>query len=185
MDSILVSCGILEPHVRRRMTAHAIVASGWRQNCWNHNAWGVKTGSSWAGDFYTMDTKEDDGTGHLYDVPNDAWRSFASWREAVADFLKRISASSKRYGAAAAALVDPARPDEDYWAELGRAGYYTDTTNMTAQKFGSLCDRVASEVAKKKTEAPGESLIGPVFGLVTLAAGLAFLAWGIVRGSHG
>lgn len=152
MNAILASCGVASAVVRRRMTAHAIVASGWKQNCWCHNAWGVKTGKSWTGDWYTMTTYEDDGTGTLYVVPNDAWRAFATWAEAVADFQKRISPSSSRYADAYAALVDESRSDSDYWAELGEAGYYTDTTSMTPGKFKKLCDRVASETAGQEVE---------------------------------
>jgi flagellum-specific peptidoglycan hydrolase FlgJ len=167
-DGILRACAVFGDHVRRRLTAHAIVASGWRQAVWNHNPWGVKAGSSWAGDWYEMNTQEDDGTGQLYDVPNDAWRSFPNWAAAVRDQSARISPSSSRYKLAHAALVDASRPDSDYWAELGRAGYYTDTTNMTPSKFGSLCSRVNLELetATEEERTSAERIpVGPIIGI--------------------
>jgi hypothetical protein len=147
MDGILRACGVDAEHVRRRMTAHAIVASGWRQAVWHHNAWGVKTGKSWTGDWYAMTTQEDDGSGNLYTVPNDAWRAFPNWRGAVADYQRRISPTSSRYAAAHAALVDPVAPDAAFWETLGAGGYYTDTQAMTPAKFASVCARVRNEVA--------------------------------------
>lgn len=155
MNAILASCGVTSATVRRRMTAHAIVASGWAQKVWCHNAWGVKTGKSWSGDYYLMTTQEDDGSGTLYTVPNDAWRAFAGWQAAVDDFRARISPTSSRYAKAHAALVSEQVSDEEYWKQLGLAGYYTDTTNMTPGKFGSLCDRVAKETADQVLEVPG------------------------------
>lgn len=146
MDRILRAAGVTSETVRRRMTAHAIVASGWRQAVWCYNAWGVKTGKSWAGDYYEMTTLEDDGTGSLYVVPNDAWRAFPSWDAAVRDYEKRINVNSSRYGEAARILPDPNVPDSEFWAALGRGGYYTDTQNMTPSKFGSLCARVSKEL---------------------------------------
>jgi flagellum-specific peptidoglycan hydrolase FlgJ len=129
-----------------------------------------------------MDTQEDDGSGSLYDVPAESWRAFYSWREAVSDFQERIAAGSGRYGRAHAALVDEDLPDSEYWAELGDAGYYTDTQNMTPGKFASLCRRVRSEVAQKKSDVNGLGLAGGfVLGVLAIVAGLAAVGVGIVR----
>lgn len=175
MDRILRNAGVLEEHVRRRITAHAIVASGWRQAVWNHNVWGVKTGKSWTGDYYTMTTQEEIG-GKMVTIPDDAWRSFPSFVAAIHDFQGRISASSGRYGQSHKALIDPARPDSDYWAELGKAHYYTDTQNMTPPKFQSLCNRVRRELGQAGS-ATTPVLVG-VVGLLVLAVIVAYLMRG-------
>lgn len=166
-EAILRLCGVGSAVVRRRLTAHAIVASGWRQNVWCYNPWGVKTGASWTGDWYEKNTQEDDGTGTLYEVPNAAWRAFPNWSAAVRDQLERISPASGRYAKAHAALISESRPDSDYWRELGIAGYYTDTTNMTPEKFASVCDRVEAEVSSA-TDAEKKAANAIVVGTVSL-----------------
>lgn len=191
MDGILRSCGVTAAHVRRRMIAHAIVASGWRQNVWCYNAWGVKTGSSWAGAWYTMTTQEDDGTGTMYTVYDDKWRAFPGWKACVVDFQGRIAAASSRYGASYAALIDEARLDSEYWRELGIAGYYTDTTNMHPDDFASVCQRVYSELVSATpaefaaameipvgSSGAGEAggVVGSALALLAIAAVVVLLA---------
>ncbi len=42
-----------------------------------HNYWGMKCGSHWTGDYLILNTKEDDGTGNLYEI-QDAFRKYES-----------------------------------------------------------------------------------------------------------
>lgn len=152
MYALLVRYGIESHDVRCRMVAHAIVASGWRQACWCYNAWGVRVGS-WTGDYYQMNTQEDDGTGKLVDDKGAKWRAFKNWRQAIDDFRQRIAISNPRYKAAALALEAPgSTSDSNYWEALGQGGYYTDTVNMTPAKFANLCNRVRAELAKSTPE---------------------------------
>lgn len=154
MDALLKRYGIVNDDMRHRMTAHAIFASGWKQNVWHFNAWGVKRGS-WKGDWYIMGTQEADDAGTLYDVPKAEWRAFTSWKESIEDFLNRISPTSDRagYRSAYAELVQPGiEHDAAYWDALGSGGYYTDKKFKGAD-FAALVKRVRSELAALPAEA--------------------------------
>jgi len=142
MDRILEVEGIEEEHVRRRLTAHAIVASGWRQNVHAFNVWKVKLGKA-AMDYYVGDTVEEKD-GATYTEKGTKWRAYDSFGAALSD---HPVFSMSRYAAAKVALLDAARPDGDYWKELGKAGYYTDTMNIHPPDFASICHRVATETA--------------------------------------
>lgn len=140
MNSILVDAGVESGEARVRMIAHAIVASGWRQNVWNYNAWGVQQGS-WRGPYYEMPTVEIDENGNIHEVPNAAWRSFESWQQAVDDFHARISPDSQRpsYRQAYRHLMNPSRKaDAVYWSALGDGNYYT-AQHFDKKKFAMLC----------------------------------------------
>lgn len=140
MNDILIDEGIDSQEQRTRMIAHAIVASGWRQNVWNHNLWGVRQGS-WDGKFFVMSTLEEDQVGRKHMVWNAAWRSFDSWSEAINDFTSRINPQSSRpsYRKAYKNLVDPdRRADSRYWAALGEGNYYT-ATHFSEKTFAMLC----------------------------------------------
>lgn len=155
MDALLQRCGVDDPDERVRMTAHAVIASGWRQNVWWYNAWGVKRGK-WPGDYYQRDTKEENKDGELYDVPGEQWRAFGGWCDAVEDFRGRIAPESYRRGYEQAyqhLVAGPGREhDAGYWEALGNGGYYTDT-KFTPAKFAKLCDRIRRELASAKPEA--------------------------------
>ncbi|MCP4604555.1 MAG: hypothetical protein GY847_29205 [Proteobacteria bacterium] len=148
MNAILTECGVESEQVRVRMTAHAIVASGWRQNIWNYNAWGVQLGS-WTGPWYIRGTIEADDDGNYYSVHDAAWRSFSDWREAVRDYRNRISPASLResYREAYRHLIDPSnRADAAYWESLRKGRYYTDQ-QFTKARFTILCNIVRRELA--------------------------------------
>jgi hypothetical protein len=142
MDRILRALGVTQEHVRRRLTAHAIVASGWRQNVHAFNVWKVKIGG-WSGDYYIGDTVEENKAGATYTEHGTKWRAYSSFDAALAD---HPVFTMKRYAAAEVALLDPSRPDADYWIELGKAGYYTDTHQIHGDDFASICRRVAHEL---------------------------------------
>ncbi len=140
MNAILVDAGVESGAARVRMIAHAIVASGWRQNVWNYNAWGVQRGS-WYGPYYEMYTEEIDEDGNVHEVPDAAWRSFESWRQAVDDFYARINPDSPRpsYRQAYRHLMNPSRKaDAVYWSALGDGNYYT-AQHFDKKKFAMLC----------------------------------------------
>ncbi|MDJ0766473.1 MAG: hypothetical protein QNJ97_26090 [Myxococcota bacterium] len=143
MDHILTSHGVAQTQVRVRMIAHAIVASGWRQNIWNYNAWGVQVGS-WKGPWFIMSTLEMDENGHYYTVYSAMWRAFSGWDEAIADYRERISPTSSReyYREAYKWLVDPdAWADISYWNALKEGRYYTDR-RFPGRRFYRLCNFV-------------------------------------------
>lgn len=147
MNAILMACGIDNEPQRIKMTAHAIFASGWKQNCWHYNAWGVKIGT-WKGNWYTMGTLEADQNGEYYSTTA-SWRAFGSWCEAVQDYLDRIGPDSwnQSYRNAWGYMqVEGAEADSQFWAALGDGGYYTDQ-QFGPDKFASLCDRVRQELA--------------------------------------
>jgi len=140
LNDILIGSGVVQRQQRVRMIAHAIVASGWRQNVWNHNLWGVRRGS-WEGPYFVMSTMEEDDEGNQHLVYEAEWRSFPSWEEAVADFNGRIAPDSKRpsYRQAYHHLVDPSwRADARYWEALGDGNYYT-ATHFSRKSFAMLC----------------------------------------------
>lgn len=143
MDALLSELGVSESHVRRRLTAHAIVASGWRQAIWHFNAWGVKR-ASWSGPWYVMPTDEEikGETVHFKGGKVAQWRAFSGWREAFDDTIARLQRSPGRLQA----LYDASADDSDYWKASGAAKYYTDTRNMTPERFGKLCGRVRLEI---------------------------------------
>lgn len=147
MDALLQRYGITNADKRARMTAHAIFASGWKQNVWHYNAWGVKRGS-WPGDWYIKGTQEADEEGDLYDVPKAEWRAFENWKQAIDDFLQRISPTSSREGyrqAAGVLSLPGAEHDADYWAGLKAGGYFTDK-QFKPENFASLVARVRTEI---------------------------------------
>lgn len=150
MDAILFNAGIDEPHVRRRLTAHAIVACGWRQcanpktgrgECYNYNAWKCKIGSDWDGDWFVSDTiEEKDGKEQL--EQGTKWRSYPTYGEALADH--RVW-HLKQYAAAKAALLDPSRPDRDYAQALKDGRYFTSSSGVDL--LSGVCARVAREMS--------------------------------------
>ncbi len=145
MDRILEENGIDNPEQRVRMIAHSIVASGWRQNVWNHNAWGVRQGS-WEGPYYIKSTLEEDDDGNRHVVWDAKWRSFDDWKAAVDDFKKRINADSGRpsYRQAYRHLTNSnKRADAPYWEALGDGNYYT-ATHFSKKTFTQLCWTVRS-----------------------------------------
>jgi hypothetical protein len=192
MDSILVACGINSPAARVKMTAHAIFASGWRQNCWNYNAWGVKVGS-WEGAWFSKGTQEADDSGAYYSTTA-AWRAFDGWRDAVRDYTKRIGPDSwsEKYRKAAGYLpVEGSEADRQFWASLGAGGYYTDK-QFGPDDFASLCRRVRTELnsatevemerardwaAKAVGNSPGKGvpLLGFPFPVVAAVAAVALV----------
>ena len=140
MNAILVDAGVESDAARVRMIAHAIVASGWRQNVWNYNAWGVQQGS-WRGPYYVMYTEEIGDDGKVHEVPDAAWRSFEGWQQAVDDFYARINPDSQRpsYRQAYRHLMNPSRKaDAVYWSALGDGNYYT-AEHFDKKKFAMLC----------------------------------------------
>ena len=140
MNAILVNAGVESDAARVRMIAHAIVASGWRQNVWNYNAWGVQQGS-WRGPYYEMYTEEIGEDGNVHEVPDAAWRSFEGWQQAVDDFYTRINPDSQRpsYRQAYRHLMNPSRKaDAVYWSALGDGNYYT-AAHFDKKKFAMLC----------------------------------------------
>lgn len=146
MNAILEACGIAGSPQRVKMTAHAIFASGWRQNCFNYNAWGVKVGS-WKGPWFSKGTQEATESGEYYSITA-AWRAFSGWCEAVQDYTDRIGPDSwnQNYREASKFLPIPGEgADRDFWAALGAGGYYTDK-QFGPQSFASLCSRVRSEL---------------------------------------
>ncbi|MBN2530145.1 MAG: hypothetical protein JXR76_27385 [Deltaproteobacteria bacterium] len=145
MNDILSSHGIASESVRVRMIAHAIVASGWKQNVWNFNAWGVRQGS-WDKKWYEMPTFEEDDSGKMVFVEDASWRAFSNWEEAIRDYQQRISADSERpsYREAHRYLVSNAvsfRHAKLFWESLGDGNYYT-ASNFTGAKFARLCGGV-------------------------------------------
>lgn len=142
MDRILRGAWIDAAHVRRRMIAHSIVASGWRQSCQNFNVWKVKRGG-WGGDWYVSSTTEEIG-GKVVVEHGTKWRSYASYADAINDYPIW---HSSRYRRACDLLRDAGAADSDFWAELGKAGYYSDTHNMKPANFGSICARVRRTLA--------------------------------------
>lgn len=145
MDEILRDNGVVSETIRVHMIAHAIVASGWKQNVWNYNAWGVKQGS-WEKSWYMMPTYEEDENGNDVFVEDAAWRSFENWPEAIADFQSRISADSERpaYREAYAHLTEEKfrfKTAKAYWEALGKGNYYT-ASKFTGKKFARLCGGV-------------------------------------------
>ena len=147
MNEILMSNGVESEHVRTRMIAHAIVASGWKQKVWNFNAWGVRQGS-WEKDWYVMPTYEENEHGNLEYVADASWRAFTGWEEAIQDFQQRISPDSDRpsYREAYRHLVAETvslRTARAYWDALSDGNYYT-ATWFTGEKFARLCGGVRS-----------------------------------------
>ncbi len=149
MDSILLENGVKSFEKRVRMVAHAIVSSGWRQNVWHYNAWGVKRGS-WDGQWYQMNTVEVDPSGLEIVVADEEWRAFRNWDESVKDYLRRITRESRRpsYRQAARHLASPdRRADVRFWRSLGEGNYYT-TQKFSPGRFAALCFLVRQHLSE-------------------------------------
>jgi len=169
MDALLRRYGIVNADQRARMTAHALFASGWKQKIWHFNAWGVKRGS-WPGDYYQMNTQEADDAGNLYSVPGAEWRAFTSWKEAIDDFLTRISPTAEREGyrqASAHLVMEGPEHDAQYWDALGAGGYYTDK-KFKGENFASLAKRVRTELA---AATPEQVTSAEAFAMTNIDAG--------------
>ena len=150
MNDVLLSFGIESEQARVRMIAHALVASGWRQNIWHFNAWGVQKGS-WDGLWYEMPTVETDENGNPVYVPDAAWRAFEGWSKAIEDYQDRIGRHSTRpaYKRAARFLYEPGwRADYAFWEELGKGNYYTNKS-FTPKMFTMLCFTVRRLLSKE------------------------------------
>jgi hypothetical protein len=145
MNRILKENGFDNKAMRVRMIAHAVVASGWRQNVWNYNVWGVRKGS-FDGSWYEMPTYEADENGEFYKVEDAEWRSFSSFSEAIVDFTDRINPSSQRpayrkaYRALSNRRIHP-KIDAEYWDNLKDGNYYT-AVHFSGKKFAMLCNTV-------------------------------------------
>ncbi len=142
MDAILRQNKIESVNMRVKMIAHAVVASGWKQNVWNYNAWGVKQGA-WNGNWYVMPTVEEDDHGNKIEIEHETWRSFNGWKEAIDDFKSRISSNSERpsYRLAYKHLVSDkisVSVAKGYWEALGSGNYYT-ARKFTGLRFARLC----------------------------------------------
>lgn len=143
MLALLERYGIAESYVRERVTAHAILASGWKQNCFNHNAWGVKRGS-WAGNYVVLSTYEEINKERIK-VEGAEWRAFDNWRSAIDDYFKRINVENNRYSSAAKALYSRLIDcDKTFFDQLRVAGYFTDT-GMSAGEFQSIVNGIRDE----------------------------------------
>jgi len=176
MDALLSRYGITNADQRARMTAHAIFASGWAQKVWHYNAWGVKRGT-WPDGYYTMNTQEADAAGNYYAVPGEQWRAFKNWKEAIDDFLNRISPTSKNAGYASAArylIAGGPGYDARYWDSLGTGGYYTDKA-FDGEDFSKLCARVRSEIYRAD---PVQIAKAQDFALINIDQGSARGWWG-------
>ena len=152
MNRILLSHGVESENMRVRMIAHAVVASGWKQNVWNFNAWGVRQGS-WEKNWYIMPTYEEDENGHSVFVADATWRAFNNWEEAIDDYMTRISADSERpsYREAYRHLKSDTisfRTAKAFWHALGDGNYYT-ASDFTGEKFARLCGGVRSILRQK------------------------------------
>lgn len=147
MDGILREAGVDSLTARSRMTAHAIIASGWKQSVFHYNAWGVKRGS-WDGPWFQKSTTEMNRLGFLTTDYEAQWRAFDGWEQAIEDYLERINRKSQRpsYRKAARFLFDKDfRSDDDYWQALSEGNYYTGQA-FTPEHFGFLCYRVRQTV---------------------------------------
>ena len=116
MDGILRSCGVRSATVRRRMTINAIEACGWKQKCWNFNAFGVQNNRK-VGNWYVMASEEEEKDGTMKPTPDQPWKAFNNWLQAVKDYFSRIHVGSKKYGKAASMIVDDSVSDGEWWQE--------------------------------------------------------------------
>jgi len=142
-DGILRSCGVSSLTVRRRMTIGMITAIGWRQNGWEYNFNGLKTGKSWSGPWYTRNAIEEDKDGDVYIIEGDTWRAYDSWSDSVAGWFKVVD---QPWRTARALLEDDTVSDGDWWAQMGVDGWYTAKTDPVAWG-NSIGRRVKKELA--------------------------------------
>ena len=197
MDGILRQCGVTSEDVRVKMIGHSIEASGWAQRCWHYNCWGVKLGG-WKGNYYYKSTVEEDAWGSEYDPGylGSLWRALPSYSDAVTDYFQRINVGSKRYGVAAAALLNPSVSPGDWWAIMGKSGYFT-AKKDPVKYMNSICANVRRQIANATDEekeaallidvggsstvpemdSSGSSSAWWVLGLVALAGGVAYLIY--------
>lgn len=147
-DGVLRNCGVKSAVVRRRMTINAVTASGWKQNCFCYNAFGVQLGG-WRGDYFVTNTFEyEDGVKvHIEKQP---WRAFDNFFHAVSDWLSRMQ-NYERYEVAWKHIADESVTDGEWWVMMGKGGYYTAPLN---ESWGdSLGKRIEKTLAEAK---PGD-----------------------------
>jgi len=177
MDALLSRYGITNADQRARMTAHAIFSSGWDQKVWHYNAWGAKRGT-WPDGYYQMDTREVDAAGKPYVVQDEKWRAFKSWKEAVDDFLTRISPTSSNAGYQSASrylIAGGPGYDARYWDSILAGGYYTDQS-FDSESFSKLVARVRSEIFRAD---PTQNAAAQEFALDHIEQGASRGWWGL------
>lgn len=177
MDALLSRYGITNADQRARMTAHAIFSSGWDQKVWHYNAWGAKRGT-WPDSYYKMGTQEVDTAGNTYPVPDEQWRAFKNWKEAIDDFLNRISPTSSNAGYASAArylIAGGPGYDARYWDSILTGGYYT-ASSFDGEAFSKLVARVRSEIFRAD---PAQNAAAQDFALSNIEQGTSRGWWGL------
>lgn len=172
MDALLRRLGVEDP-ARTRLHALAYQASGWRQNVWHFNAWGTKRGS-WPGEWYTLSTWEDDGSGNMIPVKAAEWRAFTGWAEALVDTWERLTRHPRYAARSGVALVSRHMSDDDFFKALGLDGYYTDTTKPPTY-FSGITSKIRRELA---AATPAELAAAEMW-----AAGAVEIAGGEVEGA--
>jgi hypothetical protein len=169
IDRVLADCGISSAVARRRMAEHAILASGWKQNIFHYNAWGVKRGRGWEGDWFSARSWEI-VDGERVDIVGE-WRAFRNWQESVDDYLGRLA--TPRYRAAQDALYSETVGDEEYFRALRSCGYFTGDLDDVLRTVRY----VEAEWRRTIVDAVGNDLSSRIVALAVLATLVGLLVW--------
>jgi hypothetical protein len=112
-------------------------------------------------------------------VPDEQWRAFKNWKEAIDDFLTRISPTSQNAGYQSASrylIAGGPGYDARYWDSIIAGGYYT-APSFDGEAFSKLVARVRSEIFRAD---PAQNAKAQDFALNNIDHGSARGWWGLV-----
>lgn len=129
--------------------SQAILESGWGKSGLTikaNNLFGMKAGSSWKGETYVLETKEQRKDGSYYTVKA-VWRKYKTWKQSVVDHgeLLNISRYAKVKGETNYKKASKALKDAGYSTSLT----YPETLNRLIEKY--KLTKYDEKVIKKKS----------------------------------
>jgi len=141
------------------LTAHVALSTGWGKKCHNWSLAGIKATESQP--YVVLTGFENESGTHVYGAMK--WRAFNTIDEGAAAVIGLLKVP--RYASAWFMLQ---AGDTNYFAEVGRNGWYTDPPESTAAEMRSRLKQIIDWLG-----IPDDSAFG---GLFWAAAG-AFLLW--------
>lgn len=156
----------LPPQAAELFTAHSALSTGWGKSVYNWNLAGLKlcAGCDYTYDWhYALGSEVVEGT--ETEKMQMQWRSFNSIDEGVAALWANLQNS--RYDSARALLL---AGDPEYFAEVGRNGWYTADPNQMKAEMSSNLDYIRGVLGTGGTVEAGGLLTG-----VLVAVGVWYL----------
>lgn len=123
------------------VTSHAALSCGWGRSILmakSWNMWGIKARADWPGPYVVTETAKEYRDGVPYYVGVTKWKVFPGPDGAVDAYFRHVM-GTPRYVRSAAMLR---AGNDDYMAQLGRDGWYTNTPEHVSGEWKSVARRV-------------------------------------------